>query len=233
MIKTILSKVWTFLKEKPRLALELLLVTLLLLAGFFYNRLAAQRQQAEAVHAGLEKGLKAQLTLVRNQLQIVSKDANGKIIIRTVYVPPEGSITIKQKDFDKLMAEYKDLLTKLANAPEEQRKAIEEAIKKKLAEMGTPDEVIVKTWGLTFKPGAAVEFANRGLQPRMDFKWFYYSRYGLEAGGSPNGAGLTISRHIDDLVWGHPQNVEIFSGFNIIRFNNDASQIVGGLRFNF
>ena len=214
-----------------RIVLEGLLIILLVVLGWLYHRKAAQLDTFQQEASGLEAGLRQKITYAQNQLEVVTKDLTGKVIIKKVYIPPEGSVTVRVADYQKFMAEYKALLDKLKNAPAEERAKIEQAIKDKLKELGIGDEVIVKTHGWTVRPGLGLDWANQGTKIRADVKFYYWNRWSLLFGGSENGMGPAISRHIDDLIWGKLTNVEVFGGYNVIRFNH-STVISGGLRIN-
>lgn len=69
-----------------------------------------------------------------------------------------------------------------------------------------PPEVKIKDWGFTSRLGGGFVYSGKFL-PVIDLKWFYFKRYSLTLGISPQYAGIGVSRHIDDFL---PfQNLEI------------------------
>lgn len=201
--------------SRPRLAIEIALVAAAITGGWLYHKKARELEMSRLEARGLEAGLRQKLRLSQNQLEQVTRDLTGKVVVRKVYVPPEGSVVIKQKDHRKLMDDYKDLLRQLASADGDGRRKIEDEIRRKLAEMNKDDEIVVKDRGWTLRPGAGWGWAGYGIRPRGDIKVAYWKRWGLLFGGGLGGGGPAISRHIDDIVWGKLQNLEIYAGWNI------------------
>jgi hypothetical protein len=218
--------------KRPRLVLEGALVAALVVGGWLHNRTVRELQEAIGEAQGLEAGLRQQLTLKQNELETVTRDLTGKIIIKKVFVPPEGYVVIKKADMEATRKEYLDTIEKLKTASGKEREDLLRRLKELEGKLDQPDEIIVKKEGWTFKPGFGMEWANRGLKPCLDFKFAYWDRYSLILGGSENGAGVGASRHLDDLLWFHPKNVEWFIRYQFLRFNGSA-QVATGARVNF
>ena len=226
---------WAF--EHPRLALEATLVAALVVGGWLYNRKVAQLHDASLQAGKLEDGFRQQIKLKDGQLEILRME-NGKLSSHTQYVPPEGSIVIKERDLKDLHAKYQALLAKLRDAmtPEEREK-LQKEIDHLLSLLSAGDGVVivdVKTEGFLWPPrwGAGLEWGNRGIQPRIDTKWAFWDRYSVILGGSKMGVDIGGSRHLDDVLWGRPQNLEVFGGYKFIRLNGGESW-AAGLRMGF
>jgi hypothetical protein len=94
--------------------------------------------------------------------------------------------------------------------------------------------VIIKDKGFTAKPGFGIEYAGYGLSPRLDLKLAYYKRYSLLVGGGKDGLDVSASRHLDDILFWRPANVELFLGYIFLPIGNDGRRLpVAGLRSNF
>ncbi len=215
-----------------RAVAEAFLVATIVAGGWMYNRQQRIMADEKAKAEGLAADLREKITFAHNELERISRDAEGKVIVKRVYVPPEGSVVVTQKEQAALQAKMAELADKLAKAlaKGDQREA--DRLRDEMGHAGDVD-VVVKDKGFTLKPGFGFDWANHGLKPRVDLKWAYWGRYSLLIGGSENGIGPDLSRHIDDIMWGHPQNVEIFIGYKILRFEPGSSTIAGGLRANF
>lgn len=96
-----------------------------------------------------------------------------------------------------------------------------------------PDPIIqVKTKGWCFRPGIGAEIASMGLQARLDAKVAYWERYSGLVGGTRYGAGIAVSRHLDDVLWFKPRNIEAFVSYNILRAAG-LTPVTIGVRSNF
>jgi hypothetical protein len=135
---------------------------------------------------------------------------------------------------EELQSKYKLLLTALGSATtKEERARLQKEIDRLLLKLNHPEsEMVVKDFGFTFKPGFGAEWAGYGIQPRLDAKLAYYKRYSLIAGGSRNGLDVGVSRHLDDILWGSPNNIEAFIVWKFIRMYG-AQAIALGIRANF
>ena len=235
----ILSKVvdgikWAF--SHPRLALELALVVALLLVGWRYNKKQAELAKVQAEAGVLEDGLKLQISVVNGQLEVLRKKLDGTTSVEHVYVPPEGSVVIKQKELDTLKSKLQWLMNALGNATTaEEREKLQDEIRKLREQLGNTDTIVtVKDKGFTVKPGFGLEWAGYGISPRLDLKLYYYKRYSLLFGGGRDGLDVSVSRHLDDILFWHPQNVELFAGYLFLPIGHDVQRLpVVGLRSNF
>lgn len=91
-----------------------------------------------------------------------------------------------------------------------------------------PPEILIKDWGFTTRLGGGVVYSGKPL-PLIDLKWFYWKRYSMTIGITPEFGGLGISRHIDDFTPFH--NLEIL-GLGGVDWSG-RSQIGLGFRINF
>lgn len=215
-----------------RLVAEAFLVLILCVGGWLYNRQQRIMADEKAKAEGLAADLREKITMANNELVRVSRDAEGKIVYKRVYVPPEGSVVITQKEEAALRAKMAELADKLAKAIAKGDATEAERLRNEMGRAGDVD-VKIKNKGFTLKPGFGFDWANQGVKPRLDLKWAYWDRYSLLVGGSANGLGVDVSRHIDDIMWGRPQNVEIFAGYKFFRFRPETTAWAGGLRANF
>ena len=92
--------------------------------------------------------------------------------------------------------------------------------------------VTIKDKGFCLRPGFGATLTSKGLTPRLDLKWAFWGRYSALGGVNRYGAGVGISRHLDDILWGHPQNIEFFLEYKPWLFS-DVRPIMGGIRTNF
>lgn len=216
-----------------RAAAELALAVALLILGWRYNSEKAAWQKQVSDANGLAAGIGLQLKITQNQLQIMRRDSSGTVTSKTVYLAPEGYVIIDQKQKDALEKKISDLTAQLnAAIASGDSKAISK-INSQISQVDGGIAVTVVDHGFTFKPGYGLDWSNQGVKPRLDFKYYYYRRYGLIAGGGPNGLGPGISRHLDDIIWGNPQNVEAFLQYNAIRFYGGSANVTVGVRSNF
>lgn len=221
---------WAF--RNPRMAVEASLVAALLVTGWMYNRKATALDKTRQEAGGLEAELKQKIKIANGRIEVLTREG-GKVVYRDKYVPPEGSVVISRKDQEAQKAKIREVMDQIRAATGDK-----EALLKKLAELTAPDsgddEVVIKDKGFTLKPGFGADFANAGLKLRLDMKFAYWGRYSLLVGGSQNGAGPGISRHLDDILWGRPQNIEAFAGYNFITFDGRQGKAgVIGIRMNF
>jgi hypothetical protein len=222
---------WAY--ANSRLTGELLLVLAVVFIGWRYNIQEEKLSQAMSEHGQLEDGLKQEIRMRDGQIEILKREGS-KTTVERVYVPPEGSVAIKIKDLADLQAKYKNLLLALSSATTiEDRDKLQAEINRLLASINNPGtDIIIKDSGFTFKPGLGVEYAGVGLVPRLDAKLYYFKRYSLLMGGSRNGIDVSISRHLDDILWGNPTNLEVYLGYKFLRMYG-ASMVAFGLRMNF
>jgi hypothetical protein len=216
-----------------RTAAELAMAVVILIGGWRYNRLQAAAAATKAQQEGLAAGLREQIKLTNGQLEITRREVNGKIVYKRIYVPEEGSVVITQKEEDTMRKQLADLAAKLAAATAKGDTKAASEINTEIDKIGNDVDVKIVNKGITFRPGYGLDWSNHGIKPRLDFKAFYWNRYSMLVGGGENGVGPGISRHIDDIMWGHPQNVEIFAQWSAFTLNAGDSRYVVGLRSNF
>lgn len=97
---------------------------------------------------------------------------------------------------------------------------------------GSKPSVVVKDKGFTLKPGFGGVYGSYGFSGVLDVKLAYFKRYSAGVNGNTHMAGVFISRHIDDIMWGRPANVEPFIGYALIK-RLDVSPLSIGIRANF
>ena len=221
-----------WIKSHLRLTIEILLIGALFISGWLYNKKSGELNKIKEESSGLANNLRQQIILKNNQLEILTRE-NGKVTYRNVYVPPEGYVVIKKEDQEALVKRYQELLKNLQTAGEEEKTAIKKELERLTKLINNPDQLVVKDKGFTFKPGMGVDWANHGTKLRLDFKWAYFKRYSALFGGSENGIGLGVSRHLDDVLWFHPNNLELLGAYNFFNFTSSAKTVVVGLRTNF
>ena len=223
---------WAY--NNARLFLELVLVAAILVTGWMYNRKTAELRQAELKAGQLADGLQSQIRLKDGQLEVLRRKADGTVSSETTYVPPEGYITIKETDLKDLRTRYEELLRKLATATDpDEIKRLKAEIDRILGTLKNPTVTVeVKDKGFCLRPGIAMEYGGMGLQLRGDLKLAYWKRYSAEVGGSKYGLDISASRHLDDILWGKPQNLEAWFGYKFLRMN-DGNAVAGGLRLGF
>ena len=92
--------------------------------------------------------------------------------------------------------------------------------------------ITIKTKGFCLRPGFGAIYGSYGLSGELDLKLAYLSRYSAGIHGNTHMLGAFVSRHLDDLIWGHPKNVEFFVGYGLIR-RTDVAPLSAGIRSNF
>ena len=95
---------------------------------------------------------------------------------------------------------------------------------------GSDIKIVVKNKGFTFRPGFGLLYDFNKLNPEIDSKLVFYSRYSSGIFLYRHGAGVFVSRHIDDLVPFKALNSELFLGYSLVGNNNKLNF---GLRCNF
>ena len=223
---------WAF--SSPRLALEGVLVLGLVAGGWAYNINKAKLDQIYLEKEGLEADLSEKIRLKDNELTVIRRE-KGKVIVKRVYVPPEGSVVIKRKDKKALTDKYNGLLKRLiamdgSNTAEKTK--LQEEITKLLEQIDAPPIIDIKDKGFTLHPGFGFEVSPDGWSPRLDLKFIYFKRWSALLGGSGLGVGVGVSRHLDDILWFRPANVELFGQYNFLPLKDKSIGTVG-LRANF
>ena len=222
---------WAF--NNRRLVAEAVLIACLIFLGWQYNRKQEELSRVRLEKGQMEEGLKQEIRVRDGQLEVLRKE-KGKVTVERVYVPPEGSVFIKQKDLDELYKKYKELVVKLGQAmtPEE-RERLQREIERLMGELKKPDtEIVIKDRGFTIKPGLGAEWSGIGIGPRLDLKLFYFKRYSALIGGGRGGVDVSASRHLDDILWGRPSNIEAFLGYKFLVMPG-YGPVVLGIRMNF
>lgn len=136
----------------------------------------------------------------------------------------DGAIEILQRQKDKVKYE-------LVYLPPEGWFKI--SFPKPTAANPNPDPIIEsKTKGMCLKSGLGLEIGNKGIQAHLDLKTAYWGRYSAIVGGSRYGLGIGVSRHLDDILWGKPKNIEFFGAYNFLRAI-DLAPVTVGVRTNF
>jgi len=91
-----------------------------------------------------------------------------------------------------------------------------------------PPGVKINDWGFTKRLGGGIVYSGRML-PEIDLKWFYWRRYSLTLGVTPQFGGIGLSRHVDDFTTFKNLELQGIAGLGW-----DASFcFVMGLRINF
>ena len=206
-ILTKLGLAISWLISKPRLLFEIVLVAALLVAGFLYRKQEVALAEAQVQYGKLAANLQQQITIKNNEIQVL-KRIKGKVELQTVYVPGEGHIIIQQST-PTVHYVYGSSYTVPGDIT-----------------------VIVKTKGWCFRPGMGLGYGPKGFQGLLDAKFGYYSRYSSLATVTKSSIGVSISRHIDDIMFFKPENVEVFATYNLIK-QQEASSFLVGIRSNF
>lgn len=226
--------VMRWIVSRPRLALEASLVAALLFIGFRFNTAQSALAKANLDKGKLADGLRQEISVRDGQIDILKRE-NGKTISTHIYVPPEGSVVIKQKDLQAIQdkqAELTGLLSKAVSPAE--KKLLQEEISRLNGQLAKPDvQVTVKDNGLTFTPGFRLGYSGDGIKPGLDIKFAYWGRYSALFGGDTDGLDVSASRHLDDILYGHPRNVELYVGYKLLRFSDGSDRYTIGLRANF
>lgn len=196
------------IKKYVRLTEHLVLVVALLIAGVWYHRYNTEklaRVNADIASKGLAADTLARYTLHDRELLQQVRDAQGRTVIHTIYVPAEGSVT--------------EVVTK------------PDVVSGVIIKPGATT-VVVNDWGLTSRfqygliiiPGSKVSLNYEGdnvslpAVPTLNWKYFYWHRWSALVGINPIFVGPGISRHIDDITpkFLHFDNAELglFGGWN-------------------
>lgn len=217
------------IKKYVRLAERIILALLLVCAGVYYHLYKVEKETRETVELsakGLPPGVLAKYVLRNRQLQEMVKNAQGKTVVKTIYVPDEAQVQIVTKEKQSLQAKYDELMGRLLSA---KTPAEVVAIQKDLAgvidKINQSTEVTVKTWGLTSRFGYGLVFSpsvktiipfeggslNLPLAPALDWKYAYAGRYSGILQINPLFIGPGFTRHIDDWVpqFIHANNLEL------------------------
>jgi hypothetical protein len=217
------------LKRYLRIVEHILLVVALICSGIWFHRYNSEkqaRQTAEIAAKGLPSGTLAEYILKNRELLEEVKNAKGKTVVKTVYVPDEGGVQVVTKEKEALQAKYNALMAQLlaAKTPSEIT-----AIQKDLAgvanQIDQSTTVSVKTWGFTSRFGYGMIVSpsvkttipyNGGslslpVTPSLDWKWGYAGRYSGILQINPYFWGPGLTYHIDNLMpqFLHINNLEL------------------------
>lgn len=189
------------IKKYIRLAEHVALVVALLIAGIWYHRYNVAKQakeDADIAAKGLAADTLARYTLHDRELLQQVRDAQGKTVVKTIYVPAEGGVT------------------------EVVKKPV--VVGGKIIE---PEKItlVVKTWGLTSRfgwglvvsPSVKTSITYDGgtislpVVPSLDWKFAYAGRYSAILELNPLFVGPGLTRHLDDVTpkFLHMDNIEL------------------------
>jgi len=205
------------------------LVALLITSAVYihlYNLEKQTRETQEEAAKGLPPDVLAKYILKNRELLSMVKDAQGKTVVKTVYVPDEAQVTIVTKEKADLQGKYDSLMSQLLAAKTPQDiAAIQTKLKGVVDQINQPDTVTVKTWGLTSRFGYGLVISpsvkttipynggslNLPVTPSLDWKWGYAGRYSGILQINPVFVGPGLTRHIDDFTpsFLHMNNLEL------------------------
>lgn len=229
-----LKKVFTWAVKYPRAAFEAVLVAIILLLGIRDSRQKQQLLTMVQKQQGLAANLSEQLTLTKNELEIARRTSSGQVVYKNVYVPPEGTVVISEEEQKAVQKKIDDLTAQLQAAAKSGNTTKENEIQNKIASETQNLNVSVIDHGWTLNPGIGLGYGGEGVKIHGDVKVYFFERYGLLLGGSADGVGPAVSRHLDDLMWGSPRNLEFYLQYRIFKFSSSPiSPIEGGLRLGF
>lgn len=191
-----------------------------------YNEEKQTRETQELAAKGLPPDILAKYILKNRELLSMVKNAQGKTVVKTVYVPDEAQVTIVTKEKEDLQAKYNSLMDRLLNAKTPQDvTSIQNQLKGVVDQINQPDTVTVKTWGFTSRFGYGLVISpsvkttipynggslNLPVAPSLDWKWGYAGRYSSILQINPVFIGPGLTRHIDDYVpqFLHANNLEL------------------------
>ena len=169
------------------------------------------------------------VTIVKNTVTIRTRLADGSTTAEDHYAPPEGGVTIKEESipydgYSSISPSGYDSL----NAPDEPKKGDQPVGNGDMVPIVIEDgntfdadkdrtiiiissivsnnrilvsEVIIKDKGWCLRPGFGAAVDNTGqLQGVIDLKYYFINRYSALVFITKDFAGLSASRHIDDLT---------------------------------
>lgn len=204
--------------------------------GFMYTREKKAHNELQAKIEGLPKDAKGQITIEKDNIKIVSKDKDGKIVYTDRYVPPEGSVVITVKEKEQLQNKINDLVDKIKKATTpELIKQLQDELSNTKEDLDKMPDVVIKDKGFCHKAGAGVgyDFAEKP-SPELDVKLLYFKRYGAGIGSTLNEPFLYASRHVDDLSGPLGfSNLELWVGYGRAYKDFSQDRILIGLRTNF
>jgi len=187
-----------------------------------YNMEKETRENQELAENILPANLLARYIIKNRELVQAVRDAQGKVHIRTVYVPDEGKIEVLTKQKEELFKKYQILINKILNTKDlNELTKLKQELGEILDEINKPPEIIITNkgftsrfgYGLIIGPGLRTKTSNLTLPllPVLDWKWFYWERWSLTGQINPEYFGPGITRHIDDFTpgWLKMKNIEL------------------------
>jgi hypothetical protein len=208
-----------------------LVVVLLVVAAVFahlHYKDVAVAQAQKLAQQGLPPDQLAKYTIQQNQLLELTRNAQGKTVVKTQYVPDEGGVQIVVKKQQELETKYQELLAELhqskssatTTAIDAQISSISAKIAQNLPEVTVQDHGWTSRFGfgLVTSPGHSIHYwVNSGesldlpISPVLDWKFAYVQRWSALAQANLFYPGLEITRHVDDLTphWLHMTNTEL------------------------
>jgi hypothetical protein len=216
-LKWILEKLGLVIKlafANTRVAIEIAMVAALFIAGWLYNKKEAELAAAKAEYGTLAANLQNQITIRDNTIKILNRRKDGKVTTVTVYLPSEGGSTVTHST---VPAQGTVIVKPPPGTP---------------IDLGNGTIVYIQDRGFTARPGFGLDFDGFKARPYLDMKLVYFKRYSAAVGGTTGGLGVTASRHLDDILFFHPQNVEFFVHYRVLRLGNGSAASIG-IRSNF
>jgi len=249
-----LKKVVDYFYHNPK---DFLILILICIIGFLFiqgkvkdNQIGILQMKAYKVTPQRVKVV----TIKERIVQIDTKKPDGSTTHEEHYIPPEGGVTIREDSipydgYSEIGPNGYDSL----NAPDEPNKKPDGQQSIIIEDGNTfnypsnvrvitsttivkPDrmfvsEVIIKDRGWCLRPGFGILY-NGELNGVLDIKYYFINRYSALVFATKDCAGLSVSRHIDDLF---PKlklyNTEIFLG---VGKNYQSGMTFGiGFRTNF
>jgi len=199
----------------------LLVVFIVICSGLAVKCYLLSLQKNSAVYTAgtLAEGMTSKIDLLKNNVRITYRDKE-KIIVKTIYVPSEGSVSITTPVSGTTPSTAGNTLTQ-----------------SHFTVPGTSGTVVTVTRaGWTCKPGigAIYDFTTTDLLGAFDVKFLYYRRSSATLFTTLQSGGLAVSYHIDQLFPENlaPANVEaaVYGG---IGYNGGDMRLGVGLRTNF
>jgi hypothetical protein len=191
----------------------MILIAALVLGGYMYNKKQAELDTLKIESEKLEAGLNAKITMMGNEIKILKRKKDGSTSSQTIYSPPEGGPTIIVPS----TGTHINHNTSIIHIPQPN---------------GPDILIMIKDRGFCFRPGMGIGFGNNGFQGHLDAKFAYFKRYSGIVTGSKTSLGVAITRHLDDMLWFRPLNVEAFVAYNPI-ISSKGSRYTIGIRSNF
>jgi hypothetical protein len=193
-----------------------------------HDKEVAVQDTMRLAQQGLPPDVLAKYMLKQNQLVQLVRDAQGKTVVQTQYVPSEGGLQIVVKKQSELEAKYQALLAELHGARTSSDTAkIEAQISSATAQMAEAlPQITVQDHGFTSRfgfglvtsPGHVIHYrvsSGGGLDlpisPVLDWKYYYWHRWSGLVQANLFYPGLELTRHVDDFTpkFMHMDNTEV------------------------